>query len=188
MRRWLLNIFCVICLLGWAAACILWFQSNLVVRLSRPLAPDRAMFQRLAVIRNDHYAGLQVGWIRHCEVSPEYLAWTVDENDRPFRSYLSGETSWHNFHFSTAISDTPATSVRYFYVTAPDWFLFVVLPVPAAWTLWRESCNSFREQRYRRKGLCRTCGYDMRATPNRCPECGAAPVGAAGAGHDVRGS
>jgi hypothetical protein len=54
-----------------------------------------------------------------------------------------------------------AFGVPYWFVTA-DWTI-----VPALWIWFR-----LRRRRTHREGLCPVCGYDLRATPDRCPECG----------------
>jgi hypothetical protein len=50
----------------------------------------------------------------------------------------------------------------------PFWFLLLVTSILPA-LQWR---NSVRRRYRRATGLCPACGYDLRATPDRCPECG----------------
>lgn len=54
---------------------------------------------------------------------------------------------------------------------APHWLVAGVL---TAWPIVR-ACRVWRRCHRRAEGLCRQCGYDLRATPDRCPECGGIP-------------
>ena len=51
----------------------------------------------------------------------------------------------------------------------------VYVPVAALTAVWRGRCERRRLRASRRAaGECVRCGYDLRGTPARCPECGAA--------------
>jgi len=61
------------------------------------------------------------------------------------------------------------------YVQVPWWLLFAPAAVSPCLALAAAMRQRLRRRRRRGRsllGLCPSCGYDLRATPGRCPECG----------------
>jgi hypothetical protein len=78
-------------------------------------------------------------------------------------------TLFHRLGFSWAVRLGRVASTRYFDGSLPLWAIALPLTfLPAGW-ITRTVC-----MQRRRRGHCRSCGYDLRATPDQCPECGMA--------------
>jgi hypothetical protein len=78
----------------------------------------------------------------------------------------------HHSFLGFGYSHFPATYMRdeaSFY-RVPIWFPLILSALPGLWA-WR----CLHAVRYVAAGKCWVCGYDIRATPERCPECGTSP-------------
>jgi hypothetical protein len=69
---------------------------------------------------------------------------------------------------------------------APYWFIVLSLAVGPTLAAVRWS-RAYKARSRSRRGLCQHCGYDCRATPQRCPECGTARVTAATPAREGKG-
>jgi hypothetical protein len=65
-------------------------------------------------------------------------------------------------------------------IIVPYWFVALLSMISAVMS-GISMGGKIRTARRVRTGHCLACGYDLRATPDRCPECGAIPVGVKGA-------
>jgi hypothetical protein len=142
---------------------ILSEQRMVPVRLPPGYAMDCTRFREYRVtgpefpngigteLHPDYFALNPAGaWFRKLRLNPGGVTALADEQ--------SGAIAWQARAFYGAV-EIPWWSLL---------LLFALLPA-SRWVVRRRTRAKVR------RGLCPTCGYDLRATPGRCPECGTTP-------------
>jgi hypothetical protein len=163
-RRWVFNGFSAISLLLCVASIALWIWSE----YRSPYSPfPRNSFQRGAEV---YGYGIEPGVIQLSREGPTpFLAEPfVDDGlvgwDQTI-NILGVQVNWFSYPHIGPVKS------RWVLLVEPFWWItFVTSGLPALWTI-----QNIRRHRKRSNGFCTKCGYDLRATPARCPECGTVP-------------
>jgi hypothetical protein len=105
-----------------------------------------------------------------------HMGWQATTN--PAVDSMSDGRTRRAFHAGAFNAGVPRNGVhegRVRYVLLPHWFVILATALlPAVWAR-----RSWRQRRRVAEGRCPACGYDLRATPDRCPECGTTKATAA---------
>ena len=110
---------------------------------------------------------IKSGWF-HRTLQPSYPHFSVGVGDQP----VLGGFNQGSFEFFDPRYARPRAAA--WQIVVPLWAMLAAFSVlPALWLFRRR-----RLARRARLGCCLCCGYDLCATPDRCPECGAVPAGA----------
>jgi hypothetical protein len=154
MKHRLANILCALSLLLCVAVCVLWGRSYSrnegISYGSRAFGGLELESSRAHVMLSRNFGSAVQGQLNHFSDKIYY-------DDKEESSPWFPRFGYHRFNAAA------------WYWEVPHWALAGSLALLAI--------SPWMANRYRRKtvGLCQICGYDLRASPERCPECGALP-------------
>lgn len=172
LARLILTILAAISLLLCVAVCALWINTHWVthdvVWYATTVSPNYIRVE-------SEQTQLRVVWVfrdPHPNLSKwTYETWSPRESTAPndWRIDSSDDVVFRVLGASLLVrhgADFPFRGVL-----MPYWMMalgLALLPAVRIAGLWR--CRRSRARR--RRGLCQRCGYDLRGSPERCPECG----------------
>jgi hypothetical protein len=183
MKRRILPILSALSLLLCVAVCVLWLDSYRGPRFVfyNWLVTGPPVEVRSAYWSSDRGVGFVATDRTIAESQSRADSWINDPTPRGFRkiTFGGGPTSHGPLggftrRFIRERNANLQLRVQVLGIGAPYWFCAAVTAaLPAAWLLrWRRRRLAHRRASL---GLCPACGYDLRSTPDRCPECGAEP-------------
>jgi hypothetical protein len=163
LARTLFTLCSTASLLLCVAACTLWVRSYHRLDAINLVTSDRSLAIAAPTARL---------WFVYDTRPPLYA---VSPDATPFRDIDAVAPGWTGIRRTGAIwwTHTPILTA----VVVPTWMVAgLTAALPALWLAGRW-CRRHRE----RAGFCASCGYDLRASPGRCPECGTPAATAANA-------
>jgi hypothetical protein len=164
LLRILLNTATILSLLLCVATVIIWVRS---IRVRNSLYRETTWHGRDSLVHEHFTSSNGAVWFTSfdgtCPVSARSgplnsWNWSVEPRG-------SAEEEPHGWWFRLRRSNYE------FHLYAPYWPLLTAALIPPLW--WLAGWTS--RGQCRKLGHCPVCGYDLRATPDRCPECGAIP-------------
>lgn len=98
--------------------------------------------------------------------------WLIDDD-----VLMQGTSGWGPLRWQRHSSVNPGIPLAQNSVTVyvSHWLAAGLLAAPVVWVAGQRHARRRRDRLRAELGLCLSCGYNLRGSPGRCPECGAAP-------------